>query len=385
MNHKKFSKVLLITVLVFLAYFGFFSQEQVQAGPQDLYTVHVTVVDNSTVSNGNSISTVGFSDDASYCSKNNSPCNHTFLGSGPYYVIAKPDQGNNALFGGWSTNVQSMNCVSQFTCNLTFGNDGKGNNITDIYVVATFAPGPVAGQCTYGLAFSSTPMILIATNLCSVGTLVAPPTGSGPWQWNCKGLNGGGVSQLCSATLSTSGGGGSDGGGNTATDGACGTADSGSFSSAPTKNLCKSGTASSVSGSGPWEWTCKGINGGSDSSKCSATYKGALGGLVPCNNTPDGKTGLIPDGQACNFDSFITLVHNVINYIILLILPIAAIVIAYVGFLFLTSGGSSEVKTKAKGILRKVVIGLICIMAGWLIVNTILSAVGLQSAYNLLG
>jgi hypothetical protein len=52
--------------------------------------------------------------------------------------------------------------------------------------------------------------------------------------------------------------------------GACGTSGGGSFASIPTTNLCASGTASSVSGAGPWSWTCSGANGGSDAS-CSAT------------------------------------------------------------------------------------------------------------------
>lgn len=53
-------------------------------------------------------------------------------------------------------------------------------------------------------------------------------------------------------------------------DGVCGSADGGSFSIAPTTNLCSAGTAGSVSGTGPWTWTCDGINGGSSDS-CAAT------------------------------------------------------------------------------------------------------------------
>ena len=51
--------------------------------------------------------------------------------------------------------------------------------------------------------------------------------------------------------------------------GACGTANGMTLSSAPTANLCSAGTASSVSGSGPWSWTCGGNNGGTQAS-CSA-------------------------------------------------------------------------------------------------------------------
>ncbi|KKW39428.1 MAG: Immunoglobulin-like protein [Parcubacteria group bacterium GW2011_GWA1_54_9] len=55
--------------------------------------------------------------------------------------------------------------------------------------------------------------------------------------------------------------------------GPCGTSACGSFSSPPTTGLCNTGTASAVSGSGPFSWFCNGSNGGSSVS-CSATKSG---------------------------------------------------------------------------------------------------------------
>jgi hypothetical protein len=54
-----------------------------------------------------------------------------------------------------------------------------------------------------------------------------------------------------------------------ATDGACGSANGQTFAAAPTTNFCSVGTASSLSGSGPWTWTCSGASGGNAAS-CSA-------------------------------------------------------------------------------------------------------------------
>jgi uncharacterized repeat protein (TIGR02543 family) len=54
--------------------------------------------------------------------------------------------------------------------------------------------------------------------------------------------------------------------------GACGGSDKGTFTMAPTSNLCSSGTASAISGSGPWVWTCAGISGGIDAA-CSASIQ----------------------------------------------------------------------------------------------------------------
>lgn len=51
--------------------------------------------------------------------------------------------------------------------------------------------------------------------------------------------------------------------------GSCGSASNGSFSVAPVQNLCGSGTASDVTGDGPWGWNCLGSNGGT-TAICSA-------------------------------------------------------------------------------------------------------------------
>src|SRR5271166_629547 len=60
----------------------------------------------------------------------------------------------------------------------------------------------------------------------------------------------------------------------TAVNGTCGSSNGASLASAPTTNLCSAGTASAVTGSGPWSWTCAGSNGGATSS-CSASLQAA--------------------------------------------------------------------------------------------------------------
>jgi chitodextrinase len=52
--------------------------------------------------------------------------------------------------------------------------------------------------------------------------------------------------------------------------GVCGSANGMALSAAPTANLCSVGTATSVTGTGPWAWSCTGANGGTTAS-CSAT------------------------------------------------------------------------------------------------------------------
>jgi hypothetical protein len=81
-----------------------------------------------------------------------------------------------------------------------------------------------------------------------------------------------------------------------AVNGACGTANGGSFSSAPSANLCSAGTASAVTNPGSWTWTCNGQYTGTNAS-CSATVTGTLActspqpsslqGLWSGNNSPN--------------------------------------------------------------------------------------------------
>jgi hypothetical protein len=67
-------------------------------------------------------------------------------------------------------------------------------------------------------------------------------------------------------------------------DGRCGTSNNGTFAVAPIDNYCTAGTTSKVTGTGPWNWTCSGINGGT-TANCSAATS-----LVPvkpgdCDNS----------------------------------------------------------------------------------------------------
>lgn len=119
----------------------------------------------------------------------------------------------------------------------------------------------VDGECgpAHNVAVSSAP----TDNLCTTGE----PTpvhwtgtggldhghcvdGCGAWLWECEGLNGGETSHTCVAAKETS----------APTNGQCGSADGQSFTSTPTASdgLCDNGKATTVSGSGPWTWTCEG-------------------------------------------------------------------------------------------------------------------------------
>lgn len=85
-------------------------------------------------------------------------------------------------------------------------------------------------------------------------------------------------------------------------------------------------------------------------------------------------TRIVPcDGPDCGFDDLMQLLNNIIKYIILISVPIAACVIAYAGFIIMTSGVSDRI-SEAKRMIQKVVIGFVFVLGAWIIVNTILFA-----------
>jgi hypothetical protein len=120
-------------------------------------------------------------------------------------------------------------------------------------------------QCGSGLtATSTTPPA--ASSLCASGNALDPAyTADGThYGWYCQNYYP--AAATISATVQCSIPVG------TSVSGACGTASGQSFSSAPTTNLCASGTVNSApSGSGPWSWGCNGSGGGSSTTATACT------------------------------------------------------------------------------------------------------------------
>ncbi len=96
-------------------------------------------------------------------------------------------------------------------------------------------------------------------------------------------------------------------------------------------------------------------------------------GLVPCDGTP---------AHPCTFTSLLNLVNRMIRYLIYLMIPLSAIVFAYAGFLLITKGGNPGAREQASGMFMKVVLGLIFVLGAWLIVSTILDALGVDKAFR---
>ena len=125
----------------------------------------------------------------------------------------------------------SENCGTYYSANMIKSN-GECGSAANAY----FESAPTANLCTKG-----DPSVV---------------TGTGPWNWTCSGVSGGSSIKCSAKKLSI-------------INGVCGSSTKSTFSVAPTANLCTTGQASSVSGTGPWYWTCFGVLGGKDA-QCTA-------------------------------------------------------------------------------------------------------------------
>jgi len=96
-------------------------------------------------------------------------------------------------------------------------------------------------------------------------------------------------------------------------------------------------------------------------------------GIVPCG------TSYAKD--ACTVCDFFVLLQNIINFFLILMIPLGTIAVVYIAFLFMFSGGSSSKITDAKGKLWLVLWGIFWVLGSWLVLNTILNIVANPGAF----
>lgn len=145
---------------------------------------------------------------------------------------------------------------AQISVAFTVPTSDGGSPITGYTATCTSTDGGATGTGTG----SASPIVVASlTNGKSYTCTVTATNESGP-----------GAASAPSNSVTPSGGGGGGGGTPAPVNGACGSANGGTFTNAPTTNLCSVGTTSALSGSGPWTWSCTGSDGGSTAS-CSAS------------------------------------------------------------------------------------------------------------------
>lgn len=85
-------------------------------------------------------------------------------------------------------------------------------------------------------------------------------------------------------------------------------------------------------------------------------------GLVTCS------------GPDCNLCSFVTMVNNLVAWLVGFLTLAAVLAIVYAGFKLVVSGGDEGAMTDAKKMLTNIVIGFVIVLSAWLIVDTLMKA-----------
>ena len=86
--------------------------------------------------------------------------------------------------------------------------------------------------------------------------------------------------------------------------------------------------------------------------------------------------GIVPKcpSSGCGWDEFNQLIKNVMNFMLIIAIPLAIVVIIYGGFLFMTSGGSEQRIAKGKQAMLAAIIGLAIVFGSYIIITTVIRA-----------
>lgn len=94
-------------------------------------------------------------------------------------------------------------------------------------------------------------------------------------------------------------------------------------------------------------------------------------------------TGFVPcEGAGCNFCHFVVLANNIIAWLIGVLAVVFGVMVFAAGIGLVTSGGNPGKLEDAKKSLTNALIGLIIVLAAWLIIDTLLKAT-LQTGPNI--
>lgn len=80
--------------------------------------------------------------------------------------------------------------------------------------------------------------------------------------------------------------------------------------------------------------------------------------------------GFVPCTDNCGYKDLIIMINNIIDWVVKISIPLAAVIFAYAGFLYMLTGIKDE-KARARIIFKNVLIGFIFILSAWIIVTTI--------------
>jgi hypothetical protein len=110
-----------------------------------------------------------------------------------------------------------------------------------------------------------------------------------------------------------------------------------------------------------------------------------VSGLVPCGNaqfTNYFDPAYYLNATGCNFCYLAKLIQAVVNFLIMVTIPISVGMFAWAGILFFTSAGNPKRISRARSIFSAVFWGFVIALSGWLLVQVVLQAITRSDFYS---
>ncbi len=86
--------------------------------------------------------------------------------------------------------------------------------------------------------------------------------------------------------------------------------------------------------------------------------------IVPC----DGVT--VP----CTFNKLVEMINNILRLFLILSASIMTVTFAWAGAIILLHPGNAAERTKALGMFKKTIIGMLIVLCSWLVIHTVITA-----------
>jgi len=103
----------------------------------------------------------------------------------------------------------------------------------------------------------------------------------------------------------------------------------------------------------------------------------AQAGLVPCGLSVDDPSTPKNETLACGFCDFFKLIDNLFDFVMRMVIVVATLMLVVGGVYFFFAGANPGALETGKKIITSTIIGLVIIFSAFLIVGTVLSAIGL--------
>lgn len=97
-------------------------------------------------------------------------------------------------------------------------------------------------------------------------------------------------------------------------------------------------------------------------------------GFIPCGYDGPDRNTTLDEAEQCGFDDLITMIQNILTWLIYIAVPISGLMFAYAGWLYMSARGDSGQISQAHQVFVNVAIGLALLVGAWVIVWTVANA-----------